>query len=66
MTKDWTVISNTGKHAIFQHERQRVGVDVPSDFFLARVFLDCWRGLRVSQNILEELMGRKVFPRTGK
>jgi hypothetical protein len=66
MEKDWTVISNTGRHVIFKYARQRVGVDLPSDFFLARVFMDCWRGLRVPQDILEELLGRKIYPRNGK
>ena len=39
---------------------------LPSDFFLARVFMDCWLGLTVPQDILEELLGRKIYSRTGK
>jgi hypothetical protein len=66
MAKDWTVISNSGHHAIFKYARQRVGVDLPSDCFLARVFMDCWRGLKVPQDILEELLGRKIDPGAGK
>lgn len=66
MVKEWTVLSNSGHHAVFKYQLQRVGVDLPSDFFLARVFKDCCRGLRVPQDILEELLGRKIHPRTGK
>ena len=66
MAKDWTVVSNSGHHAVFKYHRQRVGVDLPSNTFLAKVFMDCWRGLKVSQDILEELLGRKINPRTDK
>jgi hypothetical protein len=66
MSKDWTVVSNSGQHAVFRYQLLRVGVDLPSDTFLAKVFADCWRGLKVSQEIVEELLGRKINPRTDK
>ena len=66
MAKDWTVVSNSGQHAVFKYHLQRVVVDLPSDTFLAKVFADCWRGLKVSQEIVEELLGRKINPRTDK
>lgn len=60
MSKQWKVIANSGLRAVFQYRGDLVEVDLPEDRFLGRLFLDCWPGQSVKQEILEELLGKKV------
>ena len=63
MRRVWTVVSNSGQHAVFECGTQRIDIDKPKDAFARSMFLGITPGQTVDDGILQVLLNAKIPPK---
>jgi hypothetical protein len=63
MAEMWEVISNSGQHAVFENEGMQIDIDKPRNPFFGEMFSGCHPGQLIGRGILEDFLGKKLFPK---